>query len=109
MATVSDADEHPGLPQTAATQLTAAARVVAQRAPMTLTVVRHRAQPTAATIVRLTATAEFAYRVALPAPDGPRPVLAPLTALRVAQVSLYRTLRSAVRRVSSVVAGVLVA
>src|SRR6202000_2045756 len=59
MATVSDADEHPGLPQTAATQLTAAARVVAQRAPVTLTVVRHRAQPTAATIVRLTATPVF--------------------------------------------------
>ena len=49
MATVSDADEHPGLPQTAAAQLTTAARVVAQRAPVTLTVARHRALPTAAT------------------------------------------------------------
>jgi Aromatic acid exporter family member 1 len=109
MATVSDADEHPGLPQTAATQLTAAARVVAQRAPVTLTVVRHRAQPTAATIVRLTATAVFAYLIALPVPGVSRPVLAPLTALLVAQVSLFQTLRSALRRVGSVVAGVLVA
>src|ERR1700760_1920369 len=92
-----------------AAPLTAAARVVAQRAPVTLTVVRHRAQPTAATIVRLTATAVFAYLVALPVPGVSRPVLAPLTALLVAQVSLYRTLRSALRRVRSVVAGVLVA
>ncbi len=92
-----------------ATQVTAAARVVAQRAPVTLTVVRHRAQPTAASIVRLTATAVFAYLIALPVPGVSRPVLAPLTALLVAQVSLYQTLRSALRRVSSVVAGVLVA
>jgi hypothetical protein len=36
-------------------------------------------------------------------------VLAPLTALLVVQVSAYQTLRSAVRRVASVVAGVLLA
>src|ERR1700759_1598927 len=92
-----------------AAPLTAAARVAARGAPVTLTVVRHRAQPTAATIVRLTATAVFAYLVALPVPGVSRPVLAPLTALLVAQPSLYQTLRSAFRRVSSVVAGVLVA
>src|ERR1700761_4573824 len=109
MVTVSDADEHPGLPQTAATQLTAAARVGAQRAPVTLTAVRHRGQPAAATLIRLTATAVVAYLFALPVPGVSRPVLAPLTALLVAQVSLYRTLRSALRRGSSVVAGVLVA
>src|SRR6201992_1272077 len=90
-------------------QLTAAARVAARRAPATLTVVRHRAQPTAATIIRLTATAVFAYLIALPVPGVSRRLLAPLTALLVAQVSLYQTLRSAFRRVSSVVAGVLVA
>src|SRR5579875_2956768 len=90
-------------------QLTAAARVVAERAPATLTVVRHRAQPTAATIARLTVTAVFAYLIALPVPGVSRPVLAPLTALLVAQVSLYQTLRSALRRGGSVVAGVLVA
>ena len=36
-------------------------------------------------------------------------MIAPLTALLVAQVSLYQTLRSAVRRVAAVVAGVLLA
>jgi hypothetical protein len=109
MTTVSDADEHPDLLQTASNQFTAAARMVGQRAPVTLTVVRHRAQPTAATIARLTATAVFAFLIALPVPGVSRPVLAPLTALLVAQVSLYQTLRSALRRVGSVVAGVLVA
>ncbi|HEX3390488.1 MAG TPA: aromatic acid exporter family protein, partial [Streptosporangiaceae bacterium] len=92
-----------------ATQIGAAARAVAQRTPETLTVVRHRAQPTAATIVRLASTAVFAYLLALLVPGTSRPVLAPLTALLVAQVTLYQTLRSAVRRVASVVAGVLVA
>src|ERR1700743_148549 len=87
----------------------AAARLAARRAPATLTVVRHRAQPTAATIARLTATAVFAYLIALPVRGVSRPVLAPLTALLVAQVSLYQTLRSALRRVGSVVAGGLVA
>jgi hypothetical protein len=101
MATVSDADEHAGLPQTAAAQLTAAARVVAQRAPATLTVARHRAQPTAATIARLTATAVFAYLIALPVPGVSRPVLAPLTALLVAQVSLYQTLRNGALRAAA--------
>ena len=69
--------------------------------------VRHRAQPTAATIVRLTITAVFAYLLALPLPNTSRPVMAPLTALLVVQVSIYQTLRTAVRRVASVVAGVL--
>ncbi len=70
---------------------------------------RHRAQPTAVTVARLASTAAFAYLVALPFPVTPRPVLAPLTALLVAQVTLYQTLFSAVRRVGAVVAGVLLA
>jgi uncharacterized membrane protein YgaE (UPF0421/DUF939 family) len=74
-----------------------------------VTLVRQRAQPTAETIVRLTVTAVFAYLVALLIPSTPRPVLAPLTALLVAQVSIYQTVRSAARRVASVVAGVLLA
>jgi hypothetical protein len=61
------------------------------------------------TIIRLASTAVFAYLLALPLPDSPRPVLAPLTALLVVQVSLYQTLWSAARRVASVVAGVLLA
>jgi len=90
-------------------QLGATARAVAQRAPQTLTVVRQRAQPTAVTVVRLTCTAVFAYLLALVLTSTPRPVLAPLTALLVVQVSLYQTLRSAVTKVASVVAGVLLA
>ena len=59
---------------------------------------------------RLTATATFAYLLALVIPAGtPRPVLAPLTALLVMQASLYQTIRSGVRKVASVTAGVLVA
>jgi hypothetical protein len=82
---------------------------MAGRTPQTLAVVRYRAQPTAATIVRLASTAIFAYLLALPLPVTSRPVLAPLTALLVAQVTLYQTVRSAVRRVAAVVAGVLLA
>ena len=70
---------------------------------------RQRAQPAAVTIVRLASTAVFAYLVALLLPVTSRPVLAPLTALLVIQVTLYQTLRSAVRRVGAVVSGVLLA
>jgi Aromatic acid exporter family member 1 len=51
----------------------------------------------------------FAYLVALLLPVTSRPVLPPLTALLVTQVTLYQTLRSAVRRVGAVVSGVLLA
>jgi hypothetical protein len=68
------------------------------------------ARPAASFIVRLSATATFAYLLALATPEGTsRPVLAPLTALLVLQASLYQTIRSAVRKVLSVMAGVLVA
>jgi Fusaric acid resistance protein-like len=64
----------------------------------------------AAHITRLTATATFAYLLALVIPVGTdRPVLAPLTALLVLQASLYQTIRSAMRKVLSVTVGVLVA
>jgi uncharacterized membrane protein YgaE (UPF0421/DUF939 family) len=92
-----------------ATQISAAARAVAQRTPVTLTVARQRAQPTAVTIVRLASTAVFAYLVALLLPVVSRPVLAPLTALLVIQVTVYQTLRSAIRRVGAVVTGVVLA
>lgn len=80
-----------------------------EAAPTALTLVRHRAQPTAAFIARLTVTSTFAYVVALSLPLSPRPVLAPLTALLVVQVTMYYTVRSALQRIASVVAGVLVA
>jgi hypothetical protein len=99
----------PVFRQRRAPQISAAARAVAQRTPVTLTVVRQRTQPTAVTIVRLTSTAIFAYLLALVLSSTPRPVLAPLTALLVVQVSLYQTVRSAVTKVASVVSGVLLA
>jgi len=100
----------PAFRRRRAQQLGATARTVAQAAPETLTVVRYRAQPAALTIARLATTAIFAYLVALALPGGTaRPVLAPLTALLVVQVTLYQTLRSATRRVAAVVTGVLVA
>ncbi len=77
--------------------------------PETLTLARRRAQPRAAYIARLTLTAVFAYLLALQFAGNKGPVLAPLTALLVIQVSLTHTLRSAARRVLSVVTGVLVA
>jgi len=68
------------------------------------------ARPAASYITRLTATATFAYLLALAIPaDTSRPVLAPLTALLVLQASLYQTIRSAIRKVLSVMLGVLVA
>jgi uncharacterized membrane protein YccC len=59
--------------------------------------------------VKTTVAAVVAYVVALPLSDNPRPVLAPLTALLVVQFTLYDTLRTGLRRVVSVVLGVLVA
>jgi Aromatic acid exporter family member 1 len=91
-----------------ATRLRAAARRVTKPEPVT--VLRHRAQPAASFIARLTATAVFAYLLALFVPAGTsRPVLAPLTALLVAQATMYQTIRSALQRVASVVVGVLIA
>jgi hypothetical protein len=84
-------------------------RAVVQTAPATLTLVRRRAQPPAAYIARLTVTAAFAYLVALQLPVSPQPVLAPLTALLIVQATMYQTIRNALQRVVSVVAGVLVA
>jgi hypothetical protein len=90
-------------------QLGSVVRVATQQAPHTLTVVRHRAQPPAVTIARLTLTALFAYGLALALTTTPRPVLAPLTALLVVQVSLYQTLTTALTKIAAVVIGVLLA
>jgi uncharacterized membrane protein YgaE (UPF0421/DUF939 family) len=87
-----------------------AARTMARRQAGQLTLVRRRAQPAAVYITRLTLTAVFAYLVAQQLPgDSPRSVLAPLTALLVAQATLFHTIRSAVQRVIGVTAGVLAA
>ena len=87
-----------------------AAKAVARRQAEQLTLVRRRAQPTAVYIVRLTATAVFAYLLALQLPGGSsHSVLAPLTALLVVQATLFHTIGSAIRRVAAVTAGVLAA
>ena len=87
-----------------------AAMAVARRQAEQLTLVRRRAQPTAVYIARLTATAVFAYLLALQLPGGStRSVLAPLTALLVVQATLFHTIRSAIQRVVGVTAGVLAA
>jgi len=87
-----------------------AAKAVARRQAEQLTLVRRRAQPTAVYIARLTVTAVFAYLIALELPGGsPRDVVAPLTAMLVAQATLFQTIGSAVRRVAAVTAGVLAA
>lgn len=68
-----------------------------------------REEPEVVQAVRSTAAATVAYVVALRLSTEPAPLTAPLTALLVVQVTLYATLTTGVRRVNSVVAGVLVA
>src|SRR5260370_3427292 len=90
-------------------QIRAVVHAVARRGPVNMTTVRCWPQTTAPYIARLSVTAVFAYLLASLVPGSSQPVLAPLTALLVVQVTLYHTVRSAVQRVASVVAGVLVA
>ncbi|MET9887774.1 aromatic acid exporter family protein [Streptomyces sp. NPDC006430] len=71
--------------------------------------VRRRREPVAVQMFRSTAAAVVSYVVALWLSSEPAPLTAPLTALLVVQVTLYTTLTTAIRRVNSVVAGVLVA
>lgn len=59
--------------------------------------------------MRSTAAATISYVVALQLSSEPAPLTAPLTALLVVQVTLYSTLTTGIRRVNSVVAGVLIA
>ena len=66
-------------------------------------------QPAIVYITRLTGAAILAYLAALLLTGSERPVLAPLTALLVVQASLFQTVRSAIRRVSAVTVGVLLA
>jgi hypothetical protein len=59
--------------------------------------------------LRSAAAATIAYVIALRLSPEPAPLTAPLTALLVVQVTFYATLTNGIRRVNSVVAGVLVA
>ncbi|MFE9841579.1 FUSC family protein [Streptomyces goshikiensis] len=71
--------------------------------------VRRSREPIVVQTFRSTAAAVVAYVVALSLSSEPAPLTAPLTALLVVQVTLYTTLTTGIRRVNSVVAGVLVA
>ncbi|MFI9721867.1 aromatic acid exporter family protein [Streptomyces sp. NPDC052396] len=76
--------------------------------PLTVLARRSR-EPVVAQTVRSTAAAVISYVVALNLSREPAPLTAPLTALLVVQVTLYSTLTTGIRRVNSVVAGVLIA
>jgi Aromatic acid exporter family member 1 len=84
-------------------------RTAVRAAPEHIALTRVRVQPKAVFIARLTVTAVFAYVLTWFLPGTARSVLAPLTAVLVVQATLYQTARSAVQRVVSVTAGVLVA
>lgn len=79
------------------------------RVPELLRASRGRVRLRGVRTAKLTVAAVLAYVVALPLSDNAKPVLAPLTALLVVQLTLYDTLRTGLRRVVGVVAGVLVA
>ncbi|WP_030353912.1 aromatic acid exporter family protein [Streptomyces scopuliridis] len=81
----------------------------AVREPVAELVKGRRPQPVLVQTVRSAAAATIAYVVALRLSSEPAPLTAPLTALLVVQVTLYSTLTTGIRRVNSVVAGVLVA
>ncbi|GGT25629.1 FUSC family protein [Streptomyces tanashiensis] len=70
---------------------------------------RLRRDPFAVQTVRSTAAATLSYVVALQLSSEPVPLTAPLTALLVVQVTLYSTVTTSLRRVNSVVVGVLIA
>lgn len=74
-----------------------------------LEVMRRRDRPVVVQTLRSALAATVAFLAAVWLTDNPRPLLAPLTALLVVQVTLYATLTAGVRRVVSVVAGVLLA
>jgi uncharacterized membrane protein YccC len=72
-------------------------------------IVERRREPVVVQTLRSTAAATLAYVVAIHLSPEPAPLTAPLTALLVVQVTLYSTITTAVRRVNSVVAGVVIA
>lgn len=70
---------------------------------------KRRRDPVVGLTLRSTAAATIAYAVALRLSTERAPLTAPLTALLVVQVTLYQTLTTGIRRVNSVVLGVLIA
>ncbi|MEU9213100.1 aromatic acid exporter family protein [Streptomyces sp. NPDC048415] len=78
------------------------------RAPV-VGLIRRRKEPVVVQTLRSTVAAVLAYLAGLWLSDNPQPLLAPLTAVLVVQVTLYATLTTGIRRIASVVAGVLIA
>ncbi|MFG3114444.1 aromatic acid exporter family protein [Streptomyces sp. NPDC048197] len=74
-----------------------------------LDLVRRHSEPVVAQTLRSTIAAVISYVVALMVSSEPAPLTAPLTALLVVQVTLYTTLTTSMRRVNSVVVGVVIA
>ncbi|KUO18184.1 aromatic acid exporter family protein [Streptomyces dysideae] len=70
---------------------------------------KRRRDPVVVQTTRSAVAATLAYVIALRVSPEAAPLTAPLTALLVVQVTLYATLTNGVRRVNSVVAGVLLA
>jgi hypothetical protein len=79
------------------------------RARASARIAKWRQVPEVVQAVRSTAAATVAYVVAVRLSPEPVPLTAPLTALLVVQVTLYATITTGVRRVNSVVAGVVIA
>ncbi|WP_371502392.1 aromatic acid exporter family protein [Kitasatospora sp. NBC_00374] len=70
---------------------------------------RRLKDPVVVLTIRATLASTLAYAVALQLSAEPAPLTAPLTALLVVQVTLYSTLTTSIRRVNSVVVGVVIA
>ncbi|MGW2250786.1 FUSC family protein [Kitasatospora sp. NPDC001660] len=75
----------------------------------TAAVRRGAREPFVVQTVRATVAATLSYAVATRLSSEPAPLTAPLTALLVVQVTVYSTLKTSIRRVNSVVVGVLIA
>ncbi|MFE2262360.1 FUSC family protein [Streptomyces griseosporeus] len=82
---------------------------VRERTESLVRLVRRRREPVVVQALRSATAATIAYVIALHLSPEAAPLTAPLTALLVVQVTLYATLTNGIRRVNSVVAGVLVA
>jgi hypothetical protein len=94
----------------AAASLRRAARRVARRVDLApLTEWRGRGVPPGLRTAKTTLAAVISWELALRLPGSQPPVLAPLTALLVTQVTLVQTITGSLQRVASVTAGVLVA
>ncbi|MGW6918398.1 FUSC family protein [Kitasatospora sp. NPDC054939] len=78
-------------------------------ASLTAAVRRGSRDPFVVQTIRATVAATLSYVVATQLSSEPAPLTAPLTALLVVQVTVYSTLTTSIRRVNSVVVGVLIA